>query len=102
VARIAAGAAFTSAASLVTGAAVWGWAHRDATVFVGGLVTERAREGLFTSLSATAQALVGPLGSTFGSGLPLIGVAGATLLTGAGLGYLGLRAVAARARRHEA
>ena len=102
VARIAAGAAFTGAASLVTGAAAWGWAHRDATVFVGGLVTERAREGLFASLTATAQNLVGPLGSTFGSGLPLVGVAGATLLTGAGLGYLGLRAVAARARRFEA
>ena len=100
--RIAAGTALTGAASLVTGAAAWGWAHRDATVFVGGLVTERAREGLFASLTATAQTLVGPLGSTFGSGLPLLGVAGATLLTGAGLGFLGLRAVAARARRLEA
>jgi hypothetical protein len=102
VMRIAAGSALTGAASLVTGAAVWGWAHRDATVFVGGLVTERAREGLFASLTAAAQTLVGPLGSTFGSGLPLLGVAGATLLTGAGLGFLGLRAVAARARRLEA
>ncbi len=100
--RIAAGTAVTSAATLVTGAAVWGWAHRDATVFVGGLVTERAREGLFASLTATAQTLVGPLGSTVGSGLPLLAVAGATLLTGAGLGFLGLRAVAARARRNEA
>jgi hypothetical protein len=102
VARIAAGTAFTSAATLVTGAAVWGWAHRDTTVFVGSLVTERARVGLFESLTATAQAMVGPLGTTFGSGLPLLGVAGATLLTGAGLGFLGLRAVAARARRLEA
>ena len=102
VMRIAAGTALTGAASLVTGAAVWGWAHRDATVFVGGLVTERAREGLFASLAATAQTLVGPLSSTFGSGLPLLGVAGATLLTGAGLGFLGLRAVAARARHLEA
>ncbi len=102
VLRIAAGTALTGAASLVTGAAVWGWAHRDATVFVGGLVTERAREGLFESLTATAQALVGPLGTTFGSGLPLLGVAGATLMAGAGLGFLGLRAVAARARRFEA
>ena len=102
VARIAAGAAFTGAATLVTGAAAWSWAHRDATVFVGGLVTERAREGLFASLTATAQALVGPLGHSVGSGLPLVAVAGATLLTGAGLGFLGLRAVAARARRFEA
>ncbi|MCC7051730.1 MAG: hypothetical protein IT355_00595 [Gemmatimonadaceae bacterium] len=102
VARIAAGTAFTSAATLVTGAAAWGWAHRDTTIFVGSLVTERARVGLFESLTATAQALVGPLGATFGSGLPLLGVAGATLLTGAGLGFLGLRAVAARARRLEA
>ena len=102
VARIAAGAAFTGAATIVTGAAAWGWAHRDATVFVGGLVTERAREGLFASLTATAQALVGPLGHSVGSGLPLVAVAGATLLTGAGLGVLGLRAVAARARRFEA
>lgn len=101
-ARIAAGAAFTGAATLATGAAAWGWAHRDATVFVGGLVTERAREGLFASLSATAQALVGPLGQWVGSGLPLVAVAGATLITGAGLGFLGLRAVAARARRFEA
>ncbi len=100
--RIAAGTALTCAASLVTGASAWGWAHRDATVFVGSLVTERAREGIFASLTATAQTLVGPLGSTFGSGLPLLGVAGATLLTGAGLGFLGLRAVAARARRLEA
>ncbi|MDZ7632412.1 MAG: hypothetical protein U5K74_13960 [Gemmatimonadaceae bacterium] len=102
VLRIAAGTAVTSAASLVTGAAAWGWAHRDTATFVGGLVTERAREGLFASLTTTAQALVGPLGSTFGSGLPLLGVAGATLLTGAGLGFLGLRAAAARARRLEA
>ena len=102
VMRIAAGTALTSAATLVTGAAAWGWAHRDTTVFVGGLVTERARVGLFESLTATAQALVGPLGTTFGSGLPLLAVAGATLLTGAGLGFLGLRAVAARARRLEA
>ena len=102
VMRIAAGTALTGAASLVTGAAAWGWAHRDATVFVGGLVTERAREGLFASLTATAQTLVGPLGATFGSGLPLLALAGATLLTGAGVGFLGLRAVAARARRLEA
>lgn len=102
VARIAAGSALTGAATLVTGAAAWGWAHRDATVFVGGLVTERAREGLFTSLTAAAQSLVGPLGASLGSGLPLLGLAGATLLTGAGLGFLGLRAVAARARRLEA
>ncbi len=101
VARIAAGTALTSAATLVTGAAAWGWAHRDATIFVGGMVTERAREGLFASLSSVAQGLVGPLGATFGSGLPLVGVAGATLLAGAGLGFLGLRAVAARARRFE-
>ena len=102
VARIAAGSALTGAATLVTGAAAWGWAHRDATLFVGGLVTERAREGLFASLTAAAQSLVGPLGASFGSGLPLLGLAGATLLTGAGLGFLGLRAVAARARRLEA
>ncbi len=102
VARIAAGSALTGAATLVTGAAAWGWAHRDATIFVGGLVTERAREGLFASLTAAAQSLVGPLGASVGSGLPLLGLAGATLLTGAGLGFLGLRAVAARARRFEA
>jgi len=102
VARIAAGTALTGAASLVTGVAVWGWAHREAAVFVGSLVTERARSGLLESLTATAQAMVGPLGGTVGSGLPLLGLAGATLLTGAGLGYLGLRAVAARARRFEA
>jgi hypothetical protein len=102
LARIAAGTALTSAATLVTGAAAWGWAHRDATVFVSGMVTERARQGLFASLSSVAQELVGPLGTTFGSGLPLLGVAGATLLAGAGLGFLGLRAVAARARRFEA
>lgn len=100
--RFAAGTALTSAATLVTGAAVWAWAHREPAVFVGGLVTERAREGLFASLTAAAQTLVGPLGSTWGSGLPLFAVAGATLLTGAGLGFLGLRAVAARARRLEA
>ena len=102
IARIAAGAALTGAATLVTGAAAWGWAHRDATLFVGGMVTERARQGLFASLSAGAHGLVGPLGETFGTGLPLVGVAGATLLAGAGLGFLGLRAVAARARRFEA
>jgi len=102
VARVAAGAALTGASTLITGAAAWGWANRDATVFVGGLVTERARDGLFASLSSGAQALVGPLAVTFGSGLPLFAVAGATLLTGAGLGFLGLRAVAARARRLEA
>lgn len=102
LARIAAGTALTGAATLVTGAAAWGWAHRDATVFVGGMVTERAREGLFASLTSVAQGLVGPLGASFGSGLPLVGVAGATLLAGAGLGFLGLRAVAARARRFEA
>jgi len=101
-ARIAAGAALTGAATLVTGAAAWGWTQRDAAVFVGSMVTERAREGLFASLSGAAQSLVGPLGSPFGSGLPLLGVAGATLLAGAGLGFLGLRAVAARARRFEA
>ena len=101
-ARIAAGAALTATATLVSGAAVWGWAHRDATVFVGGLITERARDGLLASLSAAAQALVGPLGTTLGSGLPLLGGVAATLLTGAGLGFLGLRAVAARARRFEA
>ena len=101
-ARIAAGAALTATATLVSGAAVWGWAHRDATVFVGGLITERARDGLLASLSAAAQALVGPLGTTLGSGLPLLGGVAATLLTGAGLGFLGLRAVAARARRLEA
>ena len=65
------------------------------------MVTERARDGLVASLSSVAHGLVGPLGQTFGSGLPLLGVAGATLLTGAGLGFLGLRAVAARARRFE-
>jgi hypothetical protein len=102
LARIAAGTALTGAATLVTGAAAWGWAHRDATVFVGGMVTERAREGLLASLASVAHGLVGPLGTTFGSGLPLLGVAGATLLAGAGLGFLGLRAVAARARRFEA
>lgn len=102
VARVAMGTAATGAATLVTGAAAWGWAHRDTATFVGGLVTEKARLGLFETLTATAQSLVGPLGSTFGSGLPLLGVAGATLLTGAGLGFLGLRAVAARARRLEA
>lgn len=102
VARIAAGTALTGAATLVTGAAVWGWANRDAAVFVGGMVTERARESVFASLAGAAQTLVGPLGSTFGSGLPLLGVAGASLLAGAGLGFLGLRAVAARARRFEA
>ena len=101
VARIAAGTALTGAASLVTGVAAWGWAHRETTVFVGSLVTERARNGLLETLTAAAQALVGPLGSSLGSGLPLLGVAGATLLTGAGLGFLGLRAVAARARRFE-
>jgi len=101
VARVAAGTALTGAATLVTGAAAWGWAHRDATVFVGSMVTERARDGLVASLSSVAHGLVGPLGQTFGSGLPLLGVAGATLLTGAGLGFLGLRAVAARARRFE-
>lgn len=99
VARVAAGVAVTSAATLVTGAAAWGWAHRDTTTFVGALVTERAREGLFASLTAAAQALVGPLGETLGGGLPLLGVAGGTLLVGAGIGFLGLRAVAARARR---
>ncbi len=102
VARIATGTALTGAASLVTGVAAWGWAHRETTVFVGGLVTDRARSGLFEGLTTTAQALVGPLGSTLGSGLPLLGVAGGTLLAGAGLGFLGLRAVAARARRFEA
>jgi len=66
------------------------------------MMAERAREGLFASLSGAAQALVGHLGATVGSGLPLLGVAGATLLAGAGLGILGLRAVAARARRFEA
>lgn len=102
VARIAAGTALTGAASLVTGVAAWGWAHRETTVFVGGLVTERARLGVFESLNATAHALVGPLGATFGSGLALLGVAGGTLLAGVGLGFLGLRAVAARALRFEA
>jgi hypothetical protein len=102
VARIAAGTAMTTAAALVTGAAAWGWAHRDATVFVGGMLTERAREGLFASLSSMAQGLIGPLGASVGGGLPLVGLAGATLLAGAGLGFLGLRAVAARARRFEA
>lgn len=101
-ARVAAGTALTGAATLVTGAAVWGWANRDTTVFVGGLVTERAREGLFASLTAAAQSLVGPLGDSIGGGLPLVGLAGATLIAGAGLGFLGLRAVAARARRFEA
>jgi hypothetical protein len=100
--RVAAGTALTGAATLVTGAAAWGWANRETTVFVGGLVTERARDGLFASLTAMAESLVGPLGTTVGSGLPLVAVAGATLLTGAGLGFLGLRAVAARARRLEA
>jgi hypothetical protein len=102
VARIAAGTALTGAATLVTGAAAWGWAHRDATLFVGGMVTERARDGLFASITSAAQGLLGPLGGTIGSGLPLVGVAGAMLLAGAGLGFLGLRAVAARARRFEA
>lgn len=101
-ARIVTGTAMTGAATLVTGAAVWGWAHRDTTAFVGALVTERARDGLLSSMTATANSLVGPLGDMFGSGLPLLGFAGATLVAGAGLGFLGLRAVAARARRLEA
>ena len=99
LARVAAGVAVTSAATLVTAAAAWGWAHRDTTTFVGALVTERARESLFASLTAAAQTLVGPLGETLGGGLPLLGVAGGTLIVGAGIGFLGLRAVAARARR---
>jgi hypothetical protein len=102
VARIAAGAAITTAATAVTGGAVWAWAHRETTVYVGGMVTDRARDGLFTTLSAGAQDLVGPLSGMVGGGLPLIAMAGATLLAGAGLGFLGLRAVAARARRLEA
>ena len=100
VARIAAGVALTTTASAVTGAAVWGWAHRDAAVFMGGLVTERAREGMLTSLGTSAEALAGPLGTGLGS-LPVFGLAGAALAAGAGLGFLGLRAVAARARRAE-
>ena len=102
VARIAAGTAMTGAAMLVTGAAAWGWAHRDTTAFVGALVTTRARDAVLSALTATAQSLVGPLGDMVGSGVPLLSFAGATLVAGAGLGFLGLRAVAARARRLEA
>lgn len=101
LARVAAGLTLTATASAVTAAAAWGWANRDATLYMGGLVTERAREGLFASVAAAAHGLVGPLGTELGS-LPLIGIAGATLLASAGLGFLGLRAVAARARRLEA
>jgi hypothetical protein len=101
LARIAAGATFTATATAVTGAAAWGWANRDATMYMGGLVTERARDGMLASLASAAHGLVGPLGTELGN-LPLVGIAGATLLASAGLGFLGLRAVAARARRLEA
>jgi hypothetical protein len=99
VARIAAGTALTAAATLVTGAAAWAWTNLDTTVFLGGIVTDRARDGALATLMGAAQSILGPLGTQVGSGLPLIGLAGGSLLFGAGIGFIGLRAVAARARR---
>jgi hypothetical protein len=99
--RVLAGAALAGGTALVTAGAAWGWAHRDTTVFLGGLFGDQVRNGVVNSAANAVQTLTGPLAGTDVVGLPLLAVAGGTLLVSAGLGVLGLRAVAARARRLE-
>jgi hypothetical protein len=97
--RVAAGAALTGAATLATGGAAWAWAQRESSVFVGGVVADQARSTVIAGAASAVDALTGPMTSGLSFGLPLLAIAGGALLASGGLGYLGLKAAAARAQR---
>lgn len=101
--RVAAAGAATVVAGASTAGLAWGWTQREQWVAHGWLAGGQLRALALDAITGTAGAVLGPLATQLPGGtLPLVLATVAGLGAAIGTGVVGLRAVAARARRQGA
>jgi hypothetical protein len=101
--RVAAAGAATVVAGASTAGLAWGWTQREQWITQGWLAGGQLRGLALEAATGAAGAVLGPLATQVPGGtLPLVLVTLAGLGAAVGTGVVGLRAVAARARRQGA
>ena len=99
--RVLAGAAAVAVASVLSMVSLWVFGNLETLAFFGGLVIDRTRDTILTSLGSTLASVFGPesVEALRASGTAGLAVTGIGLLLAIAAAAYGLRAVATASRR---
>ena len=99
--RVVAGAAAVAVASVLSVVSLWVFGNLESLAFFGGLVLDRTRDGVLTSLGSTLAGAFGPgaVDALRASGTAGLAVTGVGLLLAIAAATFGLRAIATASRR---